>query len=265
VANDSGAQPGWYADPLRRFELRYYNGAAWTADVATGGERFVDPLGVALGPDVGARPGPSTSAQRSTASSASSPSSSDGVGTNSPATAAMVLGIIAVAIAWLPFIVVLGAVAAVLALVFGAMGVRRAGSSGVGRSRAIVGLVTGASGVVVAVLGVALTVIVLDVYDAYLDPVDHETSITTCEVVGSRATATGVLTNLDDEAADFSVLVGFVRPGTDNPHRTSRAVLDDVEPGGSSEFEVARQVELDEVDCIVIDVTGPLPFGVALD
>lgn len=249
VANDSGVHPGWYADPLGRFELRYYNGAAWTADVSNGGDRFVDPLGLELG----------------TRATAARPAGSDSSDRNGPATAAMVLGIIAVAIAWLPFIVVLGAIAAVLALVFGAVGIRRSTRTGAGRSRAIVGLVTGASGLVVAALGAVLTVVVLDVYDAYVDPGPNDVAITSCEIVGSRAIASGTLENLGTEPAEFSVQIGFVRPGTDNVHRTGRAVLDDVEPGLRSEFAVERQVELDEVDCIVIEVTGPLPFGLSLD
>jgi len=253
VANDSGVRPGWYADPLRRFELRYFNGSAWTADVSDGGDRFVDPQGVEVGAG-----GPSPYA-------GVVPTSTGGQSTNSPATAAMVLGIIAVTIAWLPFIVVLGVIAAVLALAFGTVGVRRARPDGVGRSRAVVGLVTGTSALLVAALGVFLTVIVVDVYDTYLNPVPNETAITSCEVVGSRATATGSLTNLGDEAADFTVLVGFVRSGTDNANRTSRVVLDGVGPGESAEFEAERQVDLDEVDCIVIEVTGPLPFGLELE
>jgi len=129
----------------------------------------------------------------------------------------------------------------------------------------VVGLITGASALLVAAFGVFLTVIVVDVYDAYLNPASNETAITSCELVGSRAAATGSLTNLGDETSDFSVLVGFVRSGTDNPHRTSREVLADVEPGASAEFEAERQVDLDEVDCIVIEVTGPLPFGLEID
>ena len=35
--------------------------------------------------------------------------------------------------------------------------------------------------------------------------------------------------------------------------------------GAPAPFEAERQVELDEVDCIVVEVTGPLPFGLALD
>lgn len=254
MANDSGVQPGWYADPLGRFELRWFNGVAWTADVSTSGDRFVDPLGLEIAP---------TTTVPAGMAGTTVPAGPDG--TNSAATAAMVLGIIAVAIAWLPFIVVVGAGAAVLALVFGVIGFRRARSCGVGRSRAIVGLVTGASGLVVAAFGAVLTVIVLDAYGAYVDPAAHEIEITSCELVGARATATATIDNLSDDTADFSVLVAFVRPGTDNPHRTARVEVDDVGPGRSAEFEIERQIELDDIDCLVIDVNGPLPFGLALD
>lgn len=253
MANDSGVQPGWYADPLGRFELRYYNGTAWTADVSTGGDRFVDPMGLEIGP---------ATQRRGSGAVSRSPGRSN---SNSPATAAMVLGIIAITIAWLPFIVVLGAAAGVLAIVFGVVGLRRAGPSGDGRSRATVGLITGSSALVAAVLGIFLTFIVLDVYDAYVDPVPNDVAITSCEVVGSRAMATGTLENLGADSADFSVLIGFVRPGTDNPHRTSRVVIDDVSAGKVAEFEAQRQIDLDEVECIVVEVTGPLPFGLSLD
>jgi hypothetical protein len=33
----------WYKDPSGRFELRYWNGTAWTEHVATGGRQSVDP------------------------------------------------------------------------------------------------------------------------------------------------------------------------------------------------------------------------------
>jgi len=217
--------------------------------VSTGGERFVDPFGI----DVGQHSG-----QPALSGTAQSPSTS-------LATASMVLGIVAVAIAWIPFVVVLGAIAALLALVFGILAIRRSGPSAAGRSRAVVGVVTGGSGLLAAALGAVLTFVVLDVYDSYLNPPPHEAVITSCEVVGSRAIASGRLENLGDDTSDFSVLVGFVRPGTDNPHRTTRVDLDDIEPGTSASFDAERQVELDDVDCIVIEVTGPLPFGLALD
>ena len=245
MANDSGVQPGWYTDPMGRFELRYFNGTAWTADVSASGTRFVDPLGLDVAPG-------------------------DGVGTttgraNGLASAAMVLGILAVATAWMPFIVVVGAIAAILAVAFGLVGLRRSQASGVGRNRAIVGLATGASGLIAGVLGVVLTVIVVGVYDDYLNPAPHEVTITSCTVAGSRATATGTVTNLGDSTADFSIVVDFVRPGTDNVDRQGRTDVDEVAAGDSIEFTVERQVSLDDVDCIVNDVNGPLPFGLALD
>jgi hypothetical protein len=247
VANDSGVRPGWYADPLRRFDLRWYNGTTWTADVSRGGERFVDPLGIAVPADANQRSDEHARAR-------------DGA-----ATASMVLGIVAVAIAWMPFIVVLGIIAAVLALGFGWVAFRRAGPAGPGRSRAVVGLVTGTSALVAAAIGVVLSLVVLDVYDTYVDPPANEAVITSCRLTGSRATASGTLENLGDDESDFTVRIGFVRPGTDNPHRTARAQLDDVAPGAVADFSVERQVDLDEVDCVVIDVHGPLPFGLTLD
>jgi hypothetical protein len=249
VANDSGAAPGWYADPLRRFELRWFNGADWTADVANGDDRFVDPQGTTVGGrdgDVGGSP------------------VGDATG-NPAANVAMALGIVAIAISWLPFVVALGVVAALLAIGFGTVGVRRAGPSGNGRGRAVVGLATGASAIVAASIGVALSIIVLDAYDAYLEPAPHEATVTDCTLAGSRAGARGTIENLGTDAADFSVLVGFVRAGTDNAHGTARATLDDVAPGEIRTFEVQRQVDLAAVDCIVIEVNGPLPFGVEID
>jgi hypothetical protein len=34
---------GWYADPARRFELRYWDGGAWTEHVSRNGQQYTDP------------------------------------------------------------------------------------------------------------------------------------------------------------------------------------------------------------------------------
>ena len=39
----SGPQPGWYADPYARHELRYFDGLRWTDNVANGGVPGNDP------------------------------------------------------------------------------------------------------------------------------------------------------------------------------------------------------------------------------
>ena len=41
----SGPQPGWYADPYARYELRYFDGLRWTDNVANGGVPGNDPTG----------------------------------------------------------------------------------------------------------------------------------------------------------------------------------------------------------------------------
>ncbi len=251
MTNEPGAAAGWYADPMGRYDHRYYNGREWTADVSGGGRRFVDPLGVTPTP-IGSMFGP-TGGTGATG------------GRNGAATAAMVLGIVALSIAWIPFLFVLGVIAAILALIFATIGWRRAGASGGSRSFAVVGFATAGSALVAAVLGGILSVVVLDVYDEYLNPQPSEVAVTSCELEGSRATMTGRLTNTGDDTSSYSVQVGFVRPGTDNPHRSELVAVDDVPAGDSMTFDAQSQVDLDDVDCVILEVTGPLPFGLEVD
>jgi hypothetical protein len=46
ASNTSTTSPNvpanWYPDPSKRYELRYWNGSAWTAHVATGGVQSTD-------------------------------------------------------------------------------------------------------------------------------------------------------------------------------------------------------------------------------
>jgi hypothetical protein len=177
----------------------------------------------------------------------------------------MVLGIIAVSISWMPLIVVLGVVAAALAIVFGVIGLRRAREHGVGRSFAVAGLTTAIAALAAAAIGVALTVVVVDEYEAYLDAEPNEVVVTSCELRGSRAVMSGELTNTGADPAEYSVLVGFVRPGTDNAERGERVEVGEVPAGGTARFDAQAQVSLDEIDCVVLEVNGPLPFGVAVD
>lgn len=47
------APAGWYADPVGRFEHRYWDGSEWTEHVARGGQTDRDPLGDAVERDSG--------------------------------------------------------------------------------------------------------------------------------------------------------------------------------------------------------------------
>lgn len=48
--SDQSPPPAWYPDPSGRFELRYWNGTAWTEHAARGGEVVADPLQAATAP-----------------------------------------------------------------------------------------------------------------------------------------------------------------------------------------------------------------------
>jgi hypothetical protein len=250
VTDDDGVAPGWYADPLRRYDHRWFNGRSWTADVSAGGARSVDPHGIAPVFTPGRPSGAAAWPQREK---------------NGPAIASMVLGIVAISIAWIPVFVVFGLIAAVVGLAFVIPGLRRARRTGVGRGFALAGLATAGSALVLSVFGFWLTAMVLDAYDRFLNPAPHAVEVTGCELRGARAMMSGELENTGATTASYTVEVSFVRPGTDNARRTERVALDDVAAGDRVEFEASTQVDLDEIDCLVAEVTGPLPFGIEVD
>ena len=181
----------------------------------------------------------------------------------------MILGIIADTNSSLHFIVAIGAVCAVLAVVFGGISLRRARGESRPSQRtrgfAIAGLTTGLLAAALCVVGVILSVAVLRAVDRFEHPAANEVTVTGCELQGTFATMTGTITNRSDHEASFGIQVTFTRPGTDNAHRQARVAVDDVAPGEAAEFEVLRRVQLDDVECHVTDVSGPLPFGLDLD
>jgi hypothetical protein len=248
-ANTTSGPPGnagWHPDPTSRFEMRYHNGQAWTADVSSDGQRFVDPAG--------ARPA---------APAAAPPADSVAPAARNPiATASMVLGIVAIGIGWMPFIVGLGFIAALLAIWFGITGRRQAKSTGVGAGFALTGLITGGVGLLVCIGGVLFSVALVRAVDEFDNPDPNDTTITTCVRSGDELTANGILVNTGESTASYTVRVFFVRPGTDNPRREATVVINDVSPGDSETFEVARNVGDLDLDCIVGAVRGPLPYGV---
>jgi hypothetical protein len=233
-------RPDWYPDPSGRYEFRYHNGSSWTADVSSGGQRYVDTPGA--NPTAGAR-------------QAERPG-------NGVAIAGLTCGILAIAFGWLPVVFVLGAVLAVLGVVLGTVGLRRSRRSGSGRGFALAGIVTGLVGIVVAVGGLMFTITVFRALERYENPADHTVAVTRCQAVDGTATVAGTLRNDGDQLAGFTVRVDLLRAGSARRVSTTRAELTDVAPGASADWEVTRQVPDDDVECSEPDVSGPLPFGV---
>ena len=228
--------PGWFPDPLDRYDHRYFNGTTWTSDVSTGGQRFVDPLGISPGTPSGA-----------------------GRPTNGAATAAVVMGSIGVAIAWIPFIVVFGAVLAVLALVFGIIGIKRSRSAGVGRRASIAGIVMGSVGIAASVVGVILSVVVLREVIRFVEPGEVATEVTDCSIEGRRAEVRGTVTNLDDEPREYTL---FVEVGG----RTEVVEIERLRPDETATWSTVVTMSSAGADCDPdIIVQGPFPYGIEVD
>jgi hypothetical protein len=234
---------GWFPDPNGRHEHRYFNGRTWTADVSDGGQRSIDPLGSGPSPAAAYVP-----ARRG----------------NGMATAALVCGIGAVLLGWIPFLVVAGFVLAVLALVFGVQGVRRSNLTGSGRGQAVAGIVLGALGVALSVIGVILSVVAFREVRAFMNPAAHDVEVTSCAVVDGVATAEGTLTNRDDDPARFTVFVEL-RVGDEHSEHSDRMEL--LDPGDTATWRVAEfdVVAGEQCDVDEIHVFGPFPFDVPMD
>jgi predicted metalloprotease len=169
------------------------------------------------------------------------------------------MGSIGLAIAWLPFIVVIGATLTVLALVFGGIGLRRSRASGVGRGASIAGIVMGGLGVAASVVGVVLSVLVVQEVLRFAEPGEVSTDVTACELDGRRAQVDGTVTNLDDEPHEYTL---FVELGD----RTDVVIVDELEPGETTTWSTTFTTRTDAPDCDPnIVVQGPFPYGIEVD
>ena len=230
---------GWFPDPLQRYEHRYFNGASWTADVSDGGQRFVDPLGI--------EPGPAPVYQGSAAAER-----------NGLATAALVCGIVAAVLAWMPFIVVIGIALAIVAIVLGVRGLRRSATTGSGRGPAITGIVTGIVALALAVVGIVLSIVVYRAIDNFIDPGPVEAEVSSCTIDGANAIVDGELTNESSSTRNYTVFVSL-------DERTRAITIDGVEPGETVSWSATIRAPGDG-DCDAqVDVQGPFPFGIELD
>lgn len=225
---------GWFPDPLGRYDHRYFNGSTWTSDVSTDGRRSVDPLGTSPG-NVPADSG------------------------NGAATAAVVMGSVGLAIAWIPFIVVVGFVLSVLAVVFGLRGLRRARASGFGRGAAVAGTTMGGMGLALSILGVVLSVLVWREVVRFVEPGPHTVSEVTCRVDGRDIDVEGSITNRDEELRSYTLFVAVA-------DETETVDVDGVEPGATEDWSARLRTFAPISDCRPeITVHGPFPYDLELE
>lgn len=230
---------GWFPDPHGRHDHRWFNGTAWTADVADGGQRFIDPLGAA--PSFG----PSPAKQG-----------------NGPATAAITCGLLALLFAWMPLLVVVGFVLAVVALVTGWRGLVRARQNSTGRGTAIAGLVTGGTALGLCVVGVLFSISAVREVGAFIDPEPHVATLDGCTVEPGEIVVAGSVENTGDTTEDFTVYAVVTEPD-DVPDMME--TLEAVAPGEVREFEMRRTEVVDGSCTARLVVHGPLPWGLEME
>ncbi len=221
-------QAGWYPDPMGDHEFRYYNGRDWTGDVATDGVRHVTEV-----PDLAAQRFPQRRDPRS-------------------GTVAMVFGIISMTIGWIPFVCFVAVFFAAVAVVVGFR--RRRFESA--RGSAIVGMVTGSVGFLLCLAGMWLSVVLIQAVADFEDPGPHEAELADCEATDAGTQATGTITNLDNEERSYTITIDL------DDENSIDAVVNDVGAGERRVFRVEEDLRFDDLDCAIVEVKGPLPFGI---
>jgi hypothetical protein len=176
----------------------------------------------------------------------------------------MVCGIVSVVLGWVPVVFAIAAVLAVLAVIFGIVGLRRARETGRRRGFAIAGIVTGAVGILAAIVGLIFTIAVFRAIDRYENPPESSSSIESCEIEAGRARAEGELRNDGARSSRFTVYVEFrALPSGRTFERP--ASVPSTAPGGTARFTVTQRLSAEFVECEIKSVHGPLPFGIEYD
>lgn len=239
---------GWHPDPLHRYELRYFNGRNWTADVAVGGQRFVDPLPLHVPAPVPGR-GPA----------GPTPSRAP----HGLATAALVVAITSAAIAWVPFIFVLGTIGAFVALGLGVGALRasRRHEGAPGRRASVAALWLVPLALVLSVAGVLLTIVAVHQLDEYIDPGQYVLTSEPCTERAGIVTFAGTIRNDSTKRRDYIVTIEY-RDTNRRLLDTKTLQIERVAPGELSEWSQARPAFRTPATCEVSDVRGPAPFGV---
>lgn len=234
---------GWYPDPTHRFEFRYYNGERWTADVARQSVRYIDPIGTA-------------------------PATFNAPPSRALAVTALVFALCSIAIAWLPFLFVVGAAGAITALILGMIVMRRSARNKssaqpvpIGQGMAISAICVAVAALGLCVVGFQLTRVVLREVNELVNPGPHEVVIDHCASDG-LVTAEGTILNRDAEVHDYTITIAFHLNG--KPYQTDVVAVFDVAPGERAPFSTASDsvtFTSGSLTCSVASVYGPTPFS----
>jgi hypothetical protein len=171
-----------------------------------------------------------------------------------------VTAVAGVALGWVPFIFVLAACAAIVAIVFGILGLRTSRlHDGYGHGFAVTGLVLAPVALAVCVGGFFFTKVFLRELHDYVKPGPHQVFVEQpCTVAGGRATVSGTIHNLDDRTHDYRIVVDFT--GGTGGTKSATATVKAVRPDATAPWSTSADVTGNPITCKVTDVFGPFPF-----
>lgn len=240
----TGAAPGWYPDPTHRFEFRYFNGERWTADVSRQSIRYFDPIGSA--PPVFNAP-PSRGA----------------------AITALVFSLCSVALAWVPFLFVVGAAGAIVAVILGVIVLRRSARNkregepqAIGQGMAIAAICTAVAALALCAVGIHLTRLVVREVDKLVNPGPNEVALDRCETENGHVVAEGSIRNMDTTPHGYTITIAYRLDG--ETWELDTVSVSDVGPGESADFATAStsvDFSSSKLTCTVESVFGPQPFS----
>jgi hypothetical protein len=180
----------------------------------------------------------------------------------------MTCGIVGVAIAWIPLVVVIGTALGIAAVALG-IGSARANSGQ--RRRAIAGVVLGVVALAVSIVGWVFTVDLYREVVGFVETGPRLVENTTCTVADRNATVAGTITNLDDEPHRYTLFVTVTTSvpgaGSGRDGVTRYAEIDEVAPGDTTSWQIRIDgVDVTEGTCEAeIVVNGPFPWGIETD
>jgi hypothetical protein len=204
---------------MRRFDYRYFDGSTWTADVATGGHRYRDPLQSAT-----------LSASRTFA------------------VASFVIGLVSLVAGTLPFISLAVPVSAVLGCVFAGVALRRhRRGTGRGKGFAVWGLCISLAAAPLSAIGITQsTPAFIKAFRLAVNGQPPSVTIPVCETRNGAPYAEVVVRNLDNTPTSSTVTVVFAESlgGTDTVVGEVHITVDTLEPGTSRRYRATAPVTL---------------------
>ena len=99
---------------------------------------------------------------------------------------------------------------------------------------------------------------------AFLGVADHEATVTTCTGDGTSLSVAVDLTNTDTRPASFTVFVEVTGEPLDRTIRSITLGADDLAPGTTTTLGTYLDSTFTGVECTILGVLRPLPFGIDL-